>query len=117
MSFTILYTAEGQPWQVPTAQADYHVTRNGLRRESPFRTVAAQPVPALNPAVATTAIVCVNSDSAARISKGLPGLGTATAKAVVNNRPYTRIEDLIDRVPLPEGSSWRAYESSISFED
>jgi hypothetical protein len=120
MSFTILYTPDGQPWQVPSSDVPRRLAE-GLRREPP-KAASAQPQPSdeptepAEPVVINPDAVRINHDPIAKIAK-LPMVGTATAKAVMQHRPYTCIEDLIERVPFPkEGQSWAALEPQIRFD-
>lgn len=45
---------------------------------------------------------------------GLPGIGTAIAKKIIEHRPYKSAEDLIAKVPLPSGD-WLALGERISY--
>jgi DNA uptake protein ComE-like DNA-binding protein len=46
----------------------------------------------------------------------LPGVGTAIARKVVENRPYKSAEDLIAKVEIPTGD-WLTIANKLSFED
>lgn len=120
MSFTILYTLDGQPWQVPNSDVPRKLAE-GFRREPP-RTASAVDSSASTDSDESTSTpsnpdaVRINHDSIAKIAK-LPTIGTATAKAVIQNRPYASIEDLIEQVPFPkEGQSWVSLEAQIRFD-
>ncbi|MBW4660933.1 MAG: hypothetical protein KME15_19840 [Drouetiella hepatica Uher 2000/2452] len=123
MSFVILHTSDGQPWQVPLSEVGRFLAL-GYRRpevqpvqppnEQSSETLSFE-LPSVPKVSLPTAIVQINRDSLAKLIK-LPLVGTAIAKEVIKNRPYQSIEDLIGRVALPAGQSWVALEHLISFE-
>ena len=122
MSFVILHTSDGQPWQVPLSEVGRFLAQGYRRPEpppvQPPNDQSGETLPFALPSAlkaTSTAIVQINRDSLAKLIK-LPLVGTAIAKEVIKNRPYQSLEDLIGRVALPTGQSWVALEHLISFE-
>lgn len=111
MAGTILLAPNGEPRRIPHSEIKTFIA-NGYRRPDPEAVSIA-------PSVAPIGLerVNVNTDSATKIAKALAGVGTATVKAIVASRPYDAIEDLIDRVPLPNGANWTSYASQLEFDD
>jgi hypothetical protein len=108
MSFVLLNSPSGEPRRVPNGEVNSFLAQ-GYRR----------PDPAATPIVTATVVapekVNVNTDSPSRIAKLLDGIGTATVKTLKDNRPYAAIEDLIERVPLPNGASWMKFVDRLEF--
>lgn len=116
MSFTTLYTSDGQPWSVPTSEVNAKL-RQGFWRENPLtRTTEESPEVKTNvPSASSSDQLRINSESLAAIAKALPKVGTAGAKIIRDNRPYASIEDLIAKAPL-DGVDWVSLSALISFE-
>ena len=123
MAYMTMYTADGQPWQVPQSEEKAYLNK-GYVRENPLAKkktqeasigMNSQEITASNPDLDPSGGVNINSDSIGKIAKLLPSIGTATARKIVEGRPYAKLEDLIAKVPLPEGQAWTALEERISF--
>jgi len=99
----------GQPVQVHEMQVKKYRTKLGYVDYDP----RPAPVPISNGGDAPPTGICkINIDSLKDLSDKL-GLSTAEAKALKDNRPYTRVEDLMAKIP---SVPWANLESKINYE-
>lgn len=104
----ILYSIDGEPRQIPESLVDRFLAE-GYRRKLP----EAQTVEGVEntPQPVDPSLLPINSASLKELI-ALPMVGTAIAKKVISQRPYSTIEDLIEQV---EGVEWMALKDQISF--
>lgn len=101
----ILYSIHGEAREIPDSCVDRFLSE-GFRRTLPG--AAVEPTA---PTSAETSLLPVNTASLKDLVS-LPLVGTAIAKKIIQFRPYSSIEDLIEKI---EGVDWMALESRISF--
>jgi len=94
-------TPQGAPQG--TAQPVAPAAPSVARPVAPAAVPAAKPAAAKPPAKALPATkVDVNAATAAQL-EALPGIGPARSKAIVANRPYAELGDLVKKKALPQG--------------
>jgi len=101
MSEIILYLGD-QPVRVHDSLVSNYI-QNGYREQPAFEPasnlIAADTTPIVLPPVLLkpTGTIDVNSASAEELAT-IPNVGVKIAKAVIDNRPYQSVEDLIQKV-------------------
>jgi len=94
-------TPQGAPQG--TAQPVAPAAPSVARPAAPAAAPAAKPAAARPTAKALSATkVDVNAATAAQL-EALPGIGPARSKAIVANRPYAELGDLVKKKALPQG--------------
>lgn len=106
----IIYSPSGEPRLIPDEEIAGFLKR-GYRRQppNPGGREEIEPAPVAPPQ--SPDIINVNTASLKELT-ALPQVGTATAKRIQSQRPYTSVEDLIKVAPDVD---WLALESKIGF--
>ena len=108
----ILYSLDGEPRQIPDSLVDRFLS-DGYRRTPPgAKPTIAQPSTIDEVTSASdSSIVAINTASLKELI-ALPLVGTSIAKKIIAQRPYSSIEELIEKI---EGVEWIAIQAQISF--
>lgn len=94
----------------------FEATEINVSVETPVS--AATTFPNTTPALIVKPKMQVNKASVDELSQ-LDKVGNATAMKIVEERgtkPFTSIEDLSDRIPLPKGGKWESLKEQLLFD-